>query len=103
MLRNFVICFVQTIKDNLNPRFSKYLTMTYVFEALQELQVLACNFDAASNHNCFVSMPIFFVLRPQEYVISIPMTGCVFHERCVPDGICGKFSNFEANGSRRPK
>ena len=94
---------MQTIKGNLNPRFSKYITMTYVFEALQELQVLACNFDATSNHDCFVSMPTSFKFRQWQCVISILMTGCVLHERCLPGGICGKFGNFEADGLQKPK
>ena len=87
--------------NDLNPRFSKHMTMEFIFEAMQELRVLVCDYDATSNHDFLVSagnLPQVF--RIEMFGIT-PLTGSLLHERCSRDGLSGWFSNPDADGSQK--
>ena len=48
------ICCLQTVMNNLNPRFSKHFAMDYIFEQMQELRLVVCDYDSTSNHDFLV-------------------------------------------------
>ena len=91
--------------NNLNPRFSKHITMDFVFEAMQELKLVVFDFDKSSRHDFLVSMDFFSLglwiqFRALFTEYHCPQ-GAVLHQRRPRDGHTGQFSDFEAFGQQR--
>jgi len=88
----------ETIMNNLNPRFSKHMAMDFIFEAMQELRVLVCDYDSTSDHDflgqCFTN--VAHVMASPGGSATLPLMD--YRNPSKP----AKSSGKKKNGKRQP-
>ena len=92
------ICCLQTMMNNLSPRFSTSIKMDFIFEAMQQLKLVVFDFDKTSKHDFLVSrgtVPRIFQsnLNPLFNECHCPFKGGLLHQRRAHYGHTGQFSN----------